>query len=139
MTTIKNPQSVPFSLIEETVLRGICTFEILKSDSPERSAGFTFVERINPLPLEGAVVRTRMDGDFMRPLGLNGKKKLVSDIMTDRKIPLPLRNRLPVVAKGSEVFWLVGAGISDAIKTGKNTSSITVKAIFNHKYGGEIQ
>lgn len=136
---IKNPQSVPFSLIEETVLRGICTFEILKSDSPERSAGFTFVERINPLPLEGAVVRTRMDGDFMRPLGLNGKKKLVSDIMTDRKIPLPLRNRLPVVAKGSEVFWLVGAGISDAIKTGKNTSSITVKAIFNHKYGGEIQ
>ena len=63
----------------------------------------------------GAVLRSRMQGDFIRPLGMVGRKKL-SDYMADRKIPTPLRAFWPVVAVESEVLWVVGAGVSERSK-----------------------
>ena len=63
----------------------------------------------------GAVLRSRMQGDFIRPLGMVGRKKL-SDYMADRKIPAPLRAFWPVVAVESEVLWVVGAGVSERSK-----------------------
>ncbi len=133
----EKPGEIPLSLSGKTVLPGIC--EITPTDDEISKSAFTAIERINPAPLSGAVVRTRRDGDFMRPLGMGGRKKLLSDILTDRKVPLPLRDRLPVVAKGSEILWIIGFDISESIKTSENTESISLKATLNHTYGGETK
>lgn len=134
---LENPGEVPLSLKGKTILNGIC--EIAPTDEEISKSAFTAIERVNPAPLSGAVVRTRRDGDFMRPLGMGGRKKLLSDILTDRKIPLPLKDRLPVVAKGSEVFWIITGDISESIKTDENTPCIFLKATLNHTYGGEAK
>ena len=55
---------------------------------------------------------------------LGGRKKLLSDIMTDRKIPLPLRDRMPVVAKGSEVLWIITADISENLTRRKRVKNL---------------
>jgi hypothetical protein len=41
-----------------------------------------------------------------------GSKRL-SDYLSDRKVPLHRRDALVVLAKGSEVFWVVGVGVSE--------------------------
>ena len=62
----------------------------------------------------GAVIRTRRDGDRIRPLG--GGEKLLSDYLTDRKIDRPLRDAIPLVASGSRILWAVGVGVSEDAK-----------------------
>ncbi|PKR77516.1 tRNA lysidine(34) synthetase TilS [Halalkalibacillus sediminis] len=51
-------------------------------------------------------VRTRQDGDRIKPLGLNGTKK-VKDIFIDHKIPLYQRDQWPLLVNGDgEVLWI---------------------------------
>ncbi|MGI6176518.1 MAG: tRNA lysidine(34) synthetase TilS [Christensenellales bacterium] len=62
-----------------------------------------------------AVVRVRRDGDYIRPLGMQGRKKL-SDYLIDKKIPQWEKDALLCVCAGSEVLWVVGVGISQSVK-----------------------
>ena len=63
----------------------------------------------------GACFRHRSEGDMIRPLGLAGTKRL-SDYLSDRKVPLHERDALWLLAKGSEVLWAPGVGISETVK-----------------------
>lgn len=63
----------------------------------------------------GACFRHRRKGDVIRPLGLSGTKRL-SDYLSDRKVPLHERDALWLLAKGSEVLWVPGVGISETVK-----------------------
>ena len=56
------------------------------------------------------MLRTRRDGDRIRPLGCG--EKLLSDYFTDRRIDRPLRDTIPLVAQGSRILWAAGVGIS---------------------------
>jgi tRNA(Ile)-lysidine synthase len=85
----------------------------------EIKRGLTFDE--DKLP-EGAVVRTRQAGDRFRRY--KGKEKSLSDYLTDIKLPLSGRNRLLVLAKGSEVYAVLGIEVADAVKIDKNTKNI---------------
>lgn len=62
--------------------------------------------------LNGACFRRRRDGDVIRPLGMSGTKRL-SDYLSDRKVPLLRRDGLMVMAKGGEVLWVIGVGVSE--------------------------
>lgn len=64
--------------------------------------------------LEGAVLRTRRSGDRMRPLGCGDR--LLSDVLTDKKVDRPLRDALPLVAKGNRILWAVGLCIAEEAK-----------------------
>ena len=64
--------------------------------------------------LEGAILRTRRDGDRIRPLGC-GEKSL-SDFFIDRRIDRPLRDFIPLVARGNEILWAVGCAISESAR-----------------------
>lgn len=57
-----------------------------------------------PTPL---VVRSARRGDRVRPLGLNGSRKL-QDIFVDRKLPREHRWSFPVVEAAGEVLWVPG-------------------------------
>ena len=76
-------------------------------------------EYFDAAALEGAAFRARLEGDYICPLGMSGKKRL-SDYLSDRKVPLLRRDSLALLAKGSEVLWAVGVGVSETskLKTG---------------------
>lgn len=65
--------------------------------------------------LKGACIRLREDGDRIYPLGASGRK-LLSDYLIDKKIDRPIRNVLPVIADGKNIFWVGGCGISENIR-----------------------
>ena len=70
----------------------------------------------------GAVIRTRRDGDYFTKFG--GGTKSLSDYLTDKKIPLRLRDQLVLVADGNDVLVIFGLAVSDKIKVDKTTDKI---------------
>ena len=75
------------------------------------------------------IVRHWQPGDWMRPLGLKGRKKL-SDLFVDLKLgPLEKRKALVIADKGSHVLALVGHRIDDSAKVTKDSASVTVLRI----------
>ncbi|MBO5394305.1 MAG: tRNA lysidine(34) synthetase TilS [Clostridia bacterium] len=61
-----------------------------------------------------AAWRFRQDGDFFTKFG-GGTKKLKA-FLIDKKIPARLRDQIPVLASGSEVFAIAGVEISEKVK-----------------------
>jgi tRNA(Ile)-lysidine synthase len=54
------------------------------------------------------VVRNRQDGDRIEMRGLNGSKK-VKDIFIDAKLPLRMRNSVPLLVDAAErILWIPG-------------------------------
>ncbi len=68
---------------------------------------------------EGCVVRTRREGDVITPY--HAPKKSLKKFLTDRKISARLGRKLPVIAKGNEVYAVVGVEIADAVKVTEKT------------------
>jgi tRNA(Ile)-lysidine synthase len=60
-------------------------------------------------------VRSWQQGDWFVPLGMSGKKKL-SDFMIDRKIPLTLKQHIPIFCCGAHIIWVGGYQIDDRFK-----------------------
>ena len=59
----------------------------------------------------GLSIRYRKNGDYLTLSG-GGKKKL-RRYMIDEKIPENERDRIPVLAEGDHIFWVIGYRISD--------------------------
>ena len=70
---------------------------------------------------EGAVIRFKREGDKFKKFG--GGTKSLGDYFTDRKIPLWVRDTVPLIATDSEVLAVCGVEISDAIKITQNTKN----------------
>ena len=71
-------------------------------------------------------IRTRRQGDYFTISdGAGGSShKSLKDYMITAKIPKELRDRIPVLAVGSHVLWLVGYRISEDFKVSENTGRI---------------
>ena len=64
------------------------------------------------------------EGDWMIPYGMNGRK-LLSDLMTDRKMTLfEKRKQLVVVDNQGVVVWLVGLRIDDRVAVSDSTQEV---------------
>ena len=74
-----------------------------------------------------AVFRTRKTGDVFTKFG--GGTKLLKDYLIDRKIPQRQRDKLLLVADGSEVLVICGVEISDRVKVGKDAKPYYIKLI----------
>ena len=72
--------------------------------APPESARTVFLP---PEMAEGCVFRSPLPGDTIHPLGAPGGKPL-RRYLTDRKIDPPFRERLPVLAMGSQILWIPG-------------------------------
>lgn len=70
----------------------------------------------------GAVIRLREDGDRFRRCG--GKQKLLSDYLSDAKIPRAERDRMLVLAGGHTVYAVLGLEISESVKVDPTTTKI---------------
>jgi tRNA(Ile)-lysidine synthase len=71
--------------------------------------------------LGSLVVDSARAGDRMRPLGMNGSRKL-SDMLIDAKIPRRERPLTPVVRDAERVVWLAGVRMSDEYRTGPDSA-----------------
>ncbi|MBQ8668478.1 tRNA lysidine(34) synthetase TilS [bacterium] len=60
-------------------------------------------------------IRTRQDGDIIKPFGLDGTQKL-KKYLNEKKIPNHQKDNLLFMTQYNEVFWAIGLGISDKIK-----------------------
>ena len=71
-------------------------------------------------------VRPWQAGDRMQPFGMDGHK-LVSDMLTDAKVPAHLRSVWPVLVSGETVVWVVGIRLSETVRvTSATTTYATV-------------
>jgi tRNA(Ile)-lysidine synthase len=73
--------------------------------------------------ISGINIRTRREGDVFKPYNSNGTKKL-KEYFIDNKISRELRDNIPLVAKGSEIIWIIGYKISDKFKVTENTKKV---------------
>ena len=87
-----------------------------------RKAGELYVD-LDAFP-SGCVVRTRRDGDMITPY--HARRKTLKKFLTDRKIPARLGRGLAVIAKGSEVYVVVGVEIADGVKLTEKTRRAAV-------------
>lgn len=69
------------------------------------------------------VVRNRRQGDYIFLKGLSGKKKL-KDVFIDNKVPREQRQTIPLVAKESEILWIVGMRDTARYKIDETTKHI---------------
>jgi tRNA(Ile)-lysidine synthase len=72
---------------------------------------------------EGINIRKRKEGDYFKPLNSNGTKKL-KEYFIDNKIPREMRDNIPLIARESEIIWIVGYKISDNFKVTENTKRV---------------
>ncbi len=83
---------------------------------------------------ENAVWRVRKAGDSFTKFG--GGTKTLKNYLIDKKIPLRVRETLPVLASGNEILCILGVEISDKVKLDEETKFayvISGKAIPNKK------
>ena len=69
-----------------------------------------------------AVVRTRREGDEFVPY--KGNRKKLKKYFIDKKIPLSWRDKLPLIAAGSEILMIPGLEISDRVKADAATVAL---------------
>ncbi|NCB42492.1 MAG: tRNA lysidine(34) synthetase TilS [Clostridia bacterium] len=69
------------------------------------------------------VLRTRRPGDYIRPMGSFGTKKL-QDYFVDAKVERRFRDRCPIVCMGQDVVWIFEGPINDKYKLTENTKIV---------------
>ena len=69
-----------------------------------------------------AVVRQRNDGDVFKRV--NGKTKLLSDFLNDKKLSKPDKDSLLVLANGNEILAVLGIETADSVKITNTTEKI---------------
>ena len=72
---------------------------------------------------EKLIIRKRINGDKITPLGMKGSKK-VKDIFMDLKIPIDERDEIPILCFDNEVAWIVGYRVSEKFKITNETKKV---------------
>ncbi|MDO8964617.1 MAG: tRNA lysidine(34) synthetase TilS [Coriobacteriia bacterium] len=89
--------------------------------SPDDVDDDPFTAFVDADRLRGALtVDSPRPGDRMRPLGMEGSRKL-QDVLTDAKVPRRRRAATPVVRDGECIVWLSGLRMSEEYRVGPGT------------------
>lgn len=108
------PTSVPFSILEDTQRILISEGEILTISQEEELPDFSMIPptlayfdaRTVNFPL---TVRPWQAGDWFCPLGMDGRRKKVSDLLIDRKILVSdKKNVLVLTDNDGQIIWVLG-------------------------------
>ena len=69
-------------------------------------------------------LRTPQEGDTFAPFGMSGKRKLLSDFLTDLKLNLCEKERQPLLMDGEEIAWVVGRRSSELYRVDSQTKRV---------------
>lgn len=127
----KKTQELPFDIKEYDVFGVAVTKSCLgEFENAQKGGGTLFIDG-DKVPC-GAVVRTRREGDYIDKFG--GGRKSLGDFLTDKKVPLRVRDELAVLAIGSQVLAVFGVEISKTVKIdgGENVLKLTLSETKTH-------
>ncbi len=68
-------------------------------------------------------------GDFIKPLGMGGRKQLLSDVFINAKIGLSKKQQLYVLEMSGEVIWIPSIKFSESVKASASSRAIIQLAI----------
>lgn len=72
------------------------------------------------------VVRTRQAGDVFVPLGMKTHKKL-SNFLVDEKVPLPEKDKIPLILNGNgDIIWVGGMRQDNRYKVSATTKKVVI-------------
>ena len=76
--------------------------------------------------MEPPLLRFRQTGDFFCIADGHGgvSRKMLKDYMITEKIPRKIRGRVPLLAEGDHVLWIIGYRISEHYKINENTKRV---------------
>jgi tRNA(Ile)-lysidine synthase len=77
--------------------------------------------RLLRLPL---IVRGRLPGDRLRPLGMEGHSIKLSDLMINLKLPRRARPTWPLILSASDIVWIPGFRLSHPYRLGEDTLGV---------------
>lgn len=72
------------------------------------------------------VLRTWQEGDRICPFGMNGKRKLVSDLLTEARLSRQERAQQQVLCIGGEIAWVVNIRSDERFRVPDSASEILV-------------
>src|SRR5436305_652601 len=94
-----------------------------------RGAGAAVERALAPLllalplvPGDRVTVRNRRPGDRLRPLGARGSRRL-KEVLVDRRVPRPLRDRIPLLCVGERIAWVPGVTIDHGFRLRGETTA----------------
>lgn len=91
----------------------------IKLQNIENEAFIDFNKLIFPL-----LLRPWQSGDSFCPLGMQGRKKKISDLLIDLKIPRNLKAKVLVLVNGNqEIIWVVGYRLDNRYKITEQSST----------------
>ncbi|MCK8827504.1 tRNA lysidine(34) synthetase TilS [Natroniella acetigena] len=76
-------------------------------------------------------LRQRQEGDRFYPLGMTGSKK-IKDFLIDEKVPLALRDKIPIFTTlEGKIFWVGKLRVDERFKVTQETEKILIIEIVN--------
>lgn len=102
--------------LRAAVLDGYSSAQIAGADSKTAFVDYAALDK-------NLVIRNKREGDKFHPLGMKGSKKL-QDLFVDEKIPMELRDSLPVVESGGKIIWVGGMRIDERAKVKNDTKKV---------------
>ncbi|WP_273212273.1 tRNA lysidine(34) synthetase TilS [Runella zeae] len=70
-------------------------------------------------------MRPWQKGDWFCPLGMNGKRKKISDFLVDIKWPRSLKNQVYVLESEGQIAWVIGLRVDERFKVEGITKKIS--------------
>ena len=87
--------------------------------------------------VKSLVLRTRRQGDYIQVFAGGGRKSLKSYLI-DEKVPQAERDRMPLLADGGHIVWVIGRRISERYKINVQTKTVLeIQVIGGTSDGGE--
>lgn len=104
---------------------GKWSLTVTKTQSSPRQEGHTVLYMTQTL-LRQSVLRTRQEGDWIQPFGMDGKKS-VARLMKDEKLRLDQRDTWPVLAIENEVIWVPFMKVSERTRRGDASADYRIE------------
>ena len=123
-TRTARSESLTVTCAGDYILDGVrlCVKEVLAGELRQET-GTTLVAMGFPF-----AIRHWQEGDWMRPLGMKGRRKKLSDIFTDLKFSLHDKDRALVIeGEGSHVLSLLGYRIDESVKAESGMACVRIE------------
>lgn len=117
LTIDKDPRYAYLDADKLKMVNGKCQISNVNSQIwLRRAKGSTFTFHIS----------TPKEGDTFAPFGMGGKRKLLSDFLTDLKLNLFEKERQPLLMDGEEIVWVVGRRSSELYRVDSQTKRVII-------------
>ncbi|MDE5969410.1 MAG: tRNA lysidine(34) synthetase TilS [Muribaculaceae bacterium] len=127
---------------EAVISRGILRISKFNETEPPRKLKMTITDVADFKPLTNAgqatfdvsildndpkwEVRPWQQGDRIKPFGMNGKSKKLSDIFNDSKADDRVKRSSIVVTRNNEIVWVAGFRQSNLFRVDENTKQVVI-------------